>query len=148
MKSSKQTILTLLLGCITLLSFAQDDESEIRRLEQLHAKAIMENDTTELGNIWSAGFIINNPSNVVLDRQMALSEIKKRNIHYLFYESQIENISFADNVAIVMGLETIQPVGKIDHAGKTFKRRFTNVWLKADGVWQLTAKQSTTISIH
>lgn len=139
----------LLLGFSSYLTYGQGaEDDEIRRLEQVQARAIIENDTTKLDEIWGASFIVNSPNNVVLDRQMALAKIKKGNIHYLSYETQIENISFVDSVAIVMGQEIVQPVGQTNHAGKTVKRRYTNVWLKTPEGWQLTAQQATTISVQ
>ncbi len=141
------SILLLTLSFTSSLYAQEPQEDTIRRLEQVQTRALINNDTTVLDEIWGASLIVNNANNVVMDRQMALTRIKKGDIHYLSYETQIEKISFVDNIAIVMGQETVQPIGKTDNAGKTVKRRYTNIWLKVDDSWQLTAQQSTTIAV-
>lgn len=133
---------------ISFFVYGQEPQEEaIRKLEQLQARALINNDTTILDEIWGANLIVNTPNNVVLDRQMVLARIKKGNIHYLSYETLIEKISFVDNIAIVMGQETVQPVGQTEYSGKTVKRRYTNIWLKVEDTWQLTAQQSTTVAL-
>jgi hypothetical protein len=47
-----------------------------------------------------------------------------------------------------MGTETPMPQGTSENAGKTLKRRFTNIWMKENNVWKLTARQSTLISVN
>ena len=44
--------------------------------------------------------------------------------------SPIEFIRIDRNIAIVMGAETVQPIGDAPLAGKTVQRRFTNIWKK------------------
>jgi len=41
-----------------------------------------------------------------------------------------------------MGKETIVPSGTSADAGKTINRRFTNVWMKKNGKWLLTARHA------
>jgi hypothetical protein len=47
-----------------------------------------------------------------------------------------------------MGLETLIPRGEAKNAGKTVKRRFTNIWMKQNEVWKMTARQATIISVN
>ena len=65
-----------------------------------------------------------------------------------YYDRIIEKVIFANNTAIVMGNETIKPSGIAVNAGKTVKRRFTNIWIQNKKSWQLIARQSTIISIE
>jgi hypothetical protein len=44
-----------------------------------------------------------------------------------------------------MGEETVTPKGKAPFAGQTVRRRITNIWMKRDGQWKLTARQATII---
>jgi hypothetical protein len=46
-----------------------------------------------------------------------------------------------------MGEETIIPRSTSQNAGKTVKRRFTNVWTKEANDWKLTVRQATIVSV-
>ena len=50
------------------------------------------------------------------------------------------------HIVLLMGLETVKAKGKAPFAGQTVRRRFTNIWMKREGRWQLTARQATIIS--
>jgi ketosteroid isomerase-like protein len=128
---------------------AQDArEAEIRNVESLQTQAILKNDTTALYKLWSPDIVVNNPYNNVV----TLDQIKKifrsgkvGNTSSL--DVSIEKITFAQDVAIVMGKETLTPQGSADYSGKTIIRRFTNIWMKEGEEWKLTARQATLTSV-
>jgi len=66
----------------------------------------------------------------------------------LAFERNIEKITFNENVAIVMGGETIKPQGQQINAGKTVSRRFTHVWLYKNNQWSIIARQATNIKVE
>jgi len=57
----------------------------------------------------------------------------------------VEAVLVHGDTVILMGQETVKPKGKAPFAGQTLRRRFTNIWMKRDGRWQLTARQATII---
>ena len=67
-------------------------------------------------------------------------------LDYASFEREIEAVLIHGDTAILMGLETVKPRNKAPLAGQTVRRRFTNIWMKRDGRWQLTARQATVIS--
>ena len=73
--------------------------------------------------------------------------LKKGLIHYTGIRRDTEKITIIDNVGIAMGQETIKP-NEGRHAGKTVKRRYTNVWMQEGHMWTLIARQATDISIE
>jgi ketosteroid isomerase-like protein len=131
------------------ICIAQDArEAEIRNVESLQTQAILKNDTAALYKLWSPQIVVNNPYNMVV----TLDQIKKifrsgkvGNVSSL--DVSIEKINFVQDIAIVMGTETLTPQGSADYAGKTIIRRFTNIWMKEDGEWKLTARQATLTSV-
>jgi ketosteroid isomerase-like protein len=145
------TILIALPFCLLNqeLCIAQDArEAEIRNVESLQTEAILKNDTTALYKLWSPQIVVNNPYNNVV----TLDQIKKifasgkvGNTSSL--DVNIEKITFVNDVAIVMGTETLTPKGSADYSGKTIIRRFTNIWMQEDGEWKLTARQATLTSV-
>ena len=130
---------------------AQDNskaEAEIRRLEQTGATAILNGDTNTLKQIWAPEFLVNTPRNEVTGTRDSILMIQKAGmIDYSTYEKVIERMQFQKNIVITMGHETL--VSKNDtrilKAGQVYKRRFTNIWMKKNGKWQLIARQASLI---
>jgi ketosteroid isomerase-like protein len=135
----------LLLSCVYAQTAA---EKEIQQLEMEQKEAYFKKDTTTLFRLFSPGVIVHGPSNKIETLHDLLVRIRKGGSDRELYDRVIEKITFADNIAIVMGNETIKPTGIAAHAGKTVKRRYTNIWMKNNKSWQLVARQSTIISME
>ena len=123
-------------------------EAEIRRLEQTGVTAILNGDTNTLRQIWAPEFLVNTPGNqVTATRDSVLLIQKAGNIDYSTYEKVIERMQFQKNIVVTMGHETL--VAKHDtrilKAGQDYKRRFTNIWMKKHGKWQLIARHASII---
>ena len=150
-----KTTLTLFAIFLFMMSIPSDvaaqdaRESEIRRLEDLERKAVMNSDSMALFNgYWSPGMVINAPANVVGTVEGTKALLRSGNLKYLSFERTIEKITFHDNVAVVMGEERIKPQGKQPHAGKLVTRRFTNVWQYTNDKWSIIARQATIIKVE
>ncbi len=126
----------------------QSDEAMLRQLENAEREAILKGDTTVLSQLMSHQIVVHNPENAIVDFTKIMNRVKAGKISYSTFERSIENIAFVDNIAIVMGLETLVPQGASQNAGKTVKRRFTNIWLKQKNGWKLSARQATIISVN
>jgi len=124
------------------------DESTIRKLEDQERSAIFRGDTVMLAQLMSRKIIVQNPENAIVNYRQIIDRVKAGKINYSSFERNIENISFIENISVVMGMETLVPQGASQNAGKTIKRRFTNVWMKENNAWKLTARQATIISIE
>lgn len=126
----------------------QSDEAIIKSLEEKEREAILKSDTMQLSNLMSKQIVVQNPENAIVGFRQIMDRIKNGKINYSNFERRIDNIAFINSIAIVMGLETLIPQGNTKDAGKTVKRRFTNVWTKEKDGWKLTARQATIISIN
>jgi hypothetical protein len=146
MKKLTVTLFTLLIFFYTHAQNAE--EAEIRKLENDQKEAYFKKDTLTLFKLFSPSVIVHGPSNKIETLEDLLVRIRKGGSNRELYERIIEKITFADNIAIVMGNETIMPTGIATNAGKTVKRRYTNIWMKNNRNWQLVARQSTIISIE
>ena len=145
----KKLIITSLTFLILSFVYAQNAaENEIRKLDNDQKEAYFKKDTLALFKLFSPGVIVHGPSNKIETLEDLLVRIRKGGSNRDYYERIIEKIAFADNIAIVMGNETIKPTGIATNAGKTVKRRFTNIWMKNEKSWQLVARQSTIISVE
>ena len=150
--SMKRTRLLLLIVTtlfLSLCAFSQSpEEALLRKLEEAERAAILKSDTLELARLMSRKIVVQNPENTIVGFAQIMERIKSGKINYSSFERKIDSISFVNNIAIVMGLETIIPQGETKNAGKTVKRRFTNIWTQEDNTWKLTARQATIISIN
>jgi hypothetical protein len=139
--------------CLLILRdtvLAQDPrESEIRRLEILERESVLKSDSAMLyDKLWSPYMIVNTPANIVGTVEGTKAQLRSGNLSYLSFERNIENVTFNDNIAIVMGGEMIKPHGHQMNAGKTVSRRFTHIWQYKNNTWSIIARQATIIKVE
>lgn len=123
------------------------EEDLIRQLEEQERLAVLQQDLTMLERLWSEEFIVNNPQNQIsASRDDVLALVKRGLIRYTAFERRIESIRFNADIAIVMGAETVEPLGDAPRAGGTIERRFTNIWRKQDADWRMIARHANVIA--
>ena len=145
----KKLISSLVSLLIFFCTYTQNvAENKIRKLDNEQKEAYFRRDTATLLKLFSPHVIINGFSNKFETLQDVLSRIRQEGNNMDYYDRIIEKVIFAHNTAIVMGNETIKPSGIAVNAGKTVKRRFTNIWIPNKKSWQLVARQSTIFSIE
>jgi len=121
-------------------------EQEIRKLDSAEADAVLRSDLTALDKIWAEDFTVNSPRNeIAKGRAEVVKLVRAGIIKYSSFVREIETIMFHGNTVIVMGLETVKPIGNAPLAGQTVRRRFTNIWMKKKGKWLLTARHANVI---
>jgi ketosteroid isomerase-like protein len=121
-------------------------ETEIRRLDHAEAEGLLHKDVAALEKLWAEDFTVNNPRNGITNgRKEVLALIHNGTIDYASFVREIETILFHGDTVIVMGLETIKPVGNAPFAGQTVRRRYTHFWMKRQGQWLLTARHANVI---
>ena len=118
-------------------------EQEIRKREQAQVDALLRNDIAAMKRNWAPDYVVNNPRNEVIEASKGRIQSGTRT--YSSFIRAIERVLIHGNTVIVMGQETVVPSGSAPDAGKTIIRRFTNIWMKRDGRWLLTARQATVI---
>ena len=148
-KMKKIQTLLLLLFCLVSANFCyaqQSAETVLRDLENAEREAILKGDTTILLTLLSPQIVVQNPENAIIKFDQMMERIRTGKIKYSSFERIIENISFVENIAIVMGKEIIMQQGNTNNTVNTITRRFTNIWMKTGNIWKLTARQATIIS--
>lgn len=130
---------------VTTLTFAQSkDEQRIRQLEKHWTELLDRGDTTALLKIWTKDYVVNNPNGKIVTPTNIVALMKSGHV-FPKVERIIENIAFTKNNAIVMGKELQQPANMTPKQEDWIPRRFTNVWIKNRGEWQLAARQSSPL---
>ena len=121
-------------------------EQEIRRLDLAEADAIQRSDFAALNKLLAEDFTVNSPRNQIVNgREELFALIRNGVTNYSSFVREPEAVLIHRNTAVVMGSETIKPTGNAPGAGQTVRRRYTNVWMKRDGKWLLTARQASVI---
>ena len=119
---------------------------EITKVDQAELAAVLANDVSALEKYWAEDLTVNAPNNQVLKgRKDALELVRTGILDYAVFEREIEAVLTHGDTVIVMGLETVKPRGKAPFAGQTLRRRCTNIWMKRNGQWQLTARHASIV---
>lgn len=142
----------LLCVCSASLSAAVSDvpnaakESTIRSLEEQERTAVLREDVHALERLWSEQLIVNTPqSDISADRSVVLSRIEHGLIRYSQFDRVIEAVRFVDNIAIVMGSETIVRRAETADTPKPVRRRVTNIWRQSAEGWRMIARHANVI---
>ncbi len=145
-------LLSLLLACSLSVPAARSEErlaaeeNAIRSLEEQERTAVLGEDVPALERLWSEHLIVNNPQNEIsADRSVVLDRVKRGLIRYSQFDRRIEAIRFSEDLAIVMGSETV--VRKGDAASATVRRRFTNIWRKSGPTWRMIARHANVAPV-
>ena len=142
MKGFLTTIILFLYFIASAAAQGKDLEKLIRDLEKEDAAAVLTHDTTTLEKLWSDDFTVNTPANIIGTRKRG-DQIR---LYYSALDRNIEKvIIFNDFTVITMGNEVVTPKGEMPMAGQTLHRRYTNIWLKRDGKWQLASRHANLI---
>ena len=69
-----------------------------------------------------------------------------KNLYYNKLERNIEKlVIFNDSLVMTMGNEIINRKPPMTLAGQTLMRRYTHMWMKRNGKWQLTVRHANFI---
>jgi len=121
-------------------------EKEIRNLEETEHKAMLKQDAAILQKIWATDLIVNTPVNRITLSSKELMELVNAGVFvFSSFTREIERIFIKGDVVFTMGNETVVPAGNNPKAGQTIKRRYTNIWMKENGVWRLSARHANII---
>jgi ketosteroid isomerase-like protein len=119
-------------------------EQEIRRLDAQEADAVLRGDYALIDELWADDFIVNNPFNSVGFGRTG--RVRTGVITYASFERVPEFVGLRGDVAIVMGHEVVVPIAPSVDAGRTLRRRYTNIWMKTGGGWKLSARHANVIA--
>jgi len=144
----RSILLTMFLICtVFTIAFAQTEkekravETEVRKLDSLHAAAVLSGDLKEMDKYWTNDFMVTNPFNEI-DKA---DRIRSGAVTYASFQRICEAVQIHEHTAILMGKEIVVPKGKSPNAGQTINRRYTNIWMKRNGQWKLVARHASVI---
>ena len=111
-------------------------------------EAIMQRDEQAFIALLGEDLVVNNPMNKIGHRADTIGAYRAGVINYAAFDRRIEYAGKLGDAVAMMGEETFTPNPGAPNAGKTVKRRFTDIWRKEQGDWKLALRQATIISVE
>lgn len=107
-------------------------------------EAILSHDAKGFADAFAQDAVVNNPFNKIALKVDAEHNLEVRLIDYTSLERSIEYAAVRGaHDVVLMGEEKLTPVGKASFAGKSVRRRTTEVWTDESGEWKLAIRQAT-----
>jgi ketosteroid isomerase-like protein len=112
-------------------------------------EAFAAQDIDAVSALFAQDLVVNSPANRVSRREQVLGFFRAGRMNYESADTTIEALDARDGLVVIMGEEVVRPRDTAANAGKTVRRRFTDVWRKEpDGKWRLTIRQATITSLE
>jgi ketosteroid isomerase-like protein len=128
------------------------DEARVRALDDQERLAALQRDVPALERFWSEELTVNAPNSRVVAGRQAVMEtfVQSQIINFSRFDRTIEFIRADGRFVFIMGLETVTPMNDAPSAGlvagRTIRRRFTNIWKNENGEWRLFARHANVIA--
>jgi hypothetical protein len=120
-------------------------ETDVRAAEAKHVQAFLTEDVPAIDAMLSAEFVVNSPLNSVVEKPQLLGMVKSGRLKASEFTQDIERIRRVGDVVFVMGSDRVVWAAPSPNAGRTDRRRFTDVWRLEDGRWVFIARQATIL---
>ena len=107
-------------------------------------RAIIERSAKDFSAAFAEDAVVNNPFNRIARKVDAEKNLATGLINYTTLERSIKYAAIrGEHDVVLMGEETLTPVGKAKFAGDKIRRRTTEIWTDASGEWKLAIRQAT-----
>jgi ketosteroid isomerase-like protein len=121
-------------------------EQEIINIEAQKDHAMQTREMDVLDRIYADGLIFVNTRGQVLTKAERMAEFQSESVKYLSFEQGDYHFHIYGDTVVMTGRAS----SVVDYHGKVNRipRRFTSVYVKLHGQWQLVAHQATLITEH
>lgn len=132
-------------------AFAQmsPDETALRAIDARQREAVATGDLKVLAEISHPHLRVNAPNNRILTKEMLVSMVGSGEIRNEQFERTPETVVVTGDVGVVMGHEVVLPGEASEQARmygvKLLNRRYTNVYLRENGVWRHLARHANIV---
>jgi ketosteroid isomerase-like protein len=118
-------------------------EQELLRANQDYDEALVRGDATALERIYSDEFVYTTPDGEVRDKAQQLAFTRSGDLKLEDGRSDDVRVRIYGNTAVMTGRFTAR--GKFRDRSIDIRERYTAVWVKRRGRWQLVAEQGNFI---
>jgi hypothetical protein len=123
------------------------DVAEVLEVDRREIAAMLARDEDAFIGLLASDLVVNNPMKRVGRRADTIAAFRGGVINYASFERRIEYAGKIGDCVATMGEETFMPKPGSPNAGKTVKRRYTDLWRREGGAWKLALRQATIISV-
>ena len=122
----------------------EETKKEVLKFEDERMQAMQRGDTETLDRMFADEVAWTTPGGELLTKAQVLANIKSQTQQYLTVNHDDRRLHVYGNTVVL----TVHSVSTARYKGNTFNypRRFTNVYLKRDGRWQLIAHTPTPVA--
>jgi len=120
-----------------------ETEKELTRLQNGWATARIKGDVAFLENLYAKEFRITAINGSVVERDADIAVFASREMKPEYIRDEDMKVSVYGDAAVVTGIENLK--GTYKGMPGEFSVRFTNVFVRRDGRWQLVAGHGTEI---
>jgi hypothetical protein len=149
------TLLTLVAGISISSAVAQQTnnegtdpetiKNEIIRLQDEEDRALLRGDVDTLNRLWADQLLYPNDNGDILTKAQRLAEARSKTHNFsVFRHDDIRVQIYNGNTAVITGYSTT--LKKYQGQVSRGPRRFSAVWIRLDGRWQMIAHQRTDLS--
>jgi ketosteroid isomerase-like protein len=138
--------LTLLGALVAFPAHAQGrnptERAVLKASEQLDEASLMKKDRATMERYYAEDYMYTHSNGTVLNKTQEIAESMSSDQAWTAHKSDDVKVRVYGTVAIVTGLSTLTGSSKSYVPGP---RRFTEVWVKRNGRWQMVGGQSTLV---
>lgn len=134
------TLITGILGCVTLLSIAQQktpDQAKILQMEKQWTEAYKQRDVGILSSLLAEDFIITVEDGSTYGKMGYISHSANTSVRVEVAEMSELRVRMHGNAAVVTG--AYHEKGTSNGTPYEYRDRLTDLWMKSGGSWQVIA---------
>jgi uncharacterized protein (TIGR02246 family) len=128
----------------TVSALGQDAERELRQLEHKIAEGVVARDAAFVERVWADEFVYTGVRGEVKAKADILDELKAGDLRFEVLKFDDVRVRVFGNAAVATGRATTKGRSKEGEISGEF--RYTRVYVKRNGAWQLVAFQGTPIA--
>lgn len=132
-----------LLGLFASVACAQETERELKQLESQIADAVVKRDAAFVERVWGEDFLYTGVRGELKNKADIVSELKAGDLHFDVMKFDDIRVRVYGDTAVTTGLATTKGRSKQGEISGEF--RYTRVYVKRQGAWQLVAFQGTPL---
>ncbi len=121
------------------------DVQELKRLEKVWNDAYVRADADALERLCSDDLVVTMTDMQILNKQRAIAIVRSGKVKFTRYETSDLSIRVYDNAAVVTGL--LQRTRTAQGHEVNDEWRFTKVYIRRDGKWQVVAWHASTVAV-
>jgi hypothetical protein len=122
---------------------------EVLELRRQGIAAMTSGEATAATERYSSTFVANTPGNAVVTGREMSQLFARGAVSYLSVEQRLDYAgSHGPDIVVLMGEEIVVPGPNARDAGKSIRRRFTDVFRKENGEWRHDLRHANVIAVE